>query len=1416
MFEAARLTDPIAHTGALGGFQIGAVIGIALIAAVAFATFTCGFGVALLAGLLAGVGAAAILGLGEAIGKMFSSPSGTISSASPNVFTNSRGAAYATASTTVCSKHNPVPLIAEGSGTVFINGRPAARKQDAIACGAKIDDGSGNVVIGGGRVAWLPVADEVPSWLRTTVDWAFALAGLVGGLAGLVKAAGGLSRAVVPCAAKFIGGFMVGEAVGRYVAAPVVSRVMGGLFGRPVDVATGRKLLLAQDEVDVVVPAPLPVVVNRFYSSGVTREGALGRGWVLPWELRLEPRDGRLWLVDAQGRETGFPPIPPGHTLYSEAEQRYLACTHDGRYILYDLNEIYYDFGHVDVAAGAVGRLQRIEDRSGQWQAFVRDDDGRVQAIHAGGGVHLRLAYDDASGQRLVAIERVGGDARVLVRYDYDADGQLVTVLDANGHAARRFTYADGLMTSHTNALGLVSNYAWTAQDGVPRVAACWSSEGERAEFTYDLPARRTSVRDELGREAHWTYDDHHQIVACTDLDGGGYRIEYDATGQPTRIDLPGERSIAFEYDAAGRLVAETDPLGRRTGTTYDGNSVRVSEVTTPDGARWRADYDHLGRVRATIDPLQRTERYEYAEGLSPLPVARVDARGGRQTMTWNALGLMTAYTDCSGKTTRYAYDAAGYLASVTDALGNHTRFERLPTGEPVRIILPDGTVQESVYDAAGLLIAQRYGPSEGQWLRNARGQVVEARDAAGRRLVYGYDARGRLTALSTDAATGYAFDYDAGDRLVREVRPDGVERRLRYDAAGELVELEKLGAPEARERARRTTLFERDKMGRLLAQRTATSSGTYTWNDADRLVAARRDPTELGAALGVTVSSVTFDYDQAGRLVAEHGAEGSVAYGLDELDNIASLALPHGQRIDLLSYGSGHVHQIRAGDRVISDVERDDLHREVLRTQGRLVQSTGYDSLGRRLWQAAGTRADALGPGQGRLWRTYRYDRLGELAAQHDNVRGRIDYQYDPAGHLLRQDRADDVVPERFVWDAAGNLLDRAPDGSQGRVEGNRLKVWRDIRFEYDAWGNVSRKRKGTRQSQRFTFDAEDRLVAVTTEDAQGTVETRFDYDPLGRRIASSEIRRDAIGGARAQRKRFVWQGLRMVQEVRDGGVSSYVYSPDSPYTPLARLDAVIGGVLAQVGIDRARETARIFHFHTDPVGTPLELTDEAGELAWAGKYTAWGKAERGEDAALLERTEQPLRYPGQYADGGTGLHYNTFRYYDPDVGRYVSQDPIGLLGGDNLYSYTQNTTGWLDPLGWCVTAVVTRGPAGEPLKATARVTLADIGTGTGTNASSRAWARTMGKATDDAGHILGKLLGGSGGTKGVFPQLPSINRGQFRDFERMVANQIKAAGPVDIDIVFKYGRGGTRPTAVIYDVYQNGAKILGNIFTN
>ncbi|RQQ79205.1 hypothetical protein DF134_34875 [Burkholderia stagnalis] len=1289
MYEAARVTDPIEHTSALAGFLVGAVLGIALIAAVAFATFTCGFGVALLAGLAAGIGAQGLLSLGEAIGKMFSSPSGAITTGSSNVFVNGKPAAYATLSGVACSKHNPIPLVAQGSTNIFINNRPAARKDDKITCGATIGDGSHDTFFHGGTETYLPVDDEVPPWLRTGTEWAFALAGLVGGLGGLLKQAGGLSRAVLPCAAKFIGGFVLGEAVGRYVAGPAINRAIGGMFGNPVDVTTGRKILLAESEIDYVIPSPMPVAIKRFYSSSLDYVGTLGRGWVLPWELRLHARDGRLWFTDAQGRESGFPLLRPGQAAFSESDQRYLTCAPDGRYILHDLGETYYDFGRYDPDSGRIGWVRRIEDQAGQWCQFERDSRGRVTEILTCGGLQAVLDYEPEHG-RLGTVTLVHGDERrLVVAYGYDENGQMASVTDANGAVVRRFTYAAGLMTSHTNALGFMSSYVWSNIGGLPRVIATRTSEGEDWAFEYDIESQQTRIRHADGRTAYWRYDAQFQIVEYTDLDGGFYRIKYNDAGMPVTLMLPGERTAAFEYDDAGRIVAETDPLGRTTRTRYDGNSVRPVEIVGADGGAWRAEYDLQGRLQSSQDPLGRENRYEYPKGLTALPTAHIDARGGRTTLEWNRLGELVGSTDCSGKTTRISFDAFGLPLARENALGQRITYDVRPTGEPRRITYPDGSTESFEYDAAGLVVRHvSLGGRIQQSLRNARGQLAEAIDPAGRRTQFRYDAEGRLRELQQEHAR-YMFTYSAGGRLLAETRPDGVERRFEYGEAGELLALDIVGTPDGHaltNRPIRTIRFERDRMGNLKVHHTPTEVTRYERDKADRLVKVERAPTAAGLSLGIAPDAVQFEYDKAGRLVAEHGENGSVHYTLDVLDNVTTLELPHDQTLQMLSYGSGHVHQIRCGDQVVSDFERDDLHREVMRTQGRLVQRSAYDPLGRKVWQSAGFQPESLGRGRGHLWRNYGYDAAGELIETSDSLRGSTQYSYDPAGQLTRRVNTLDRQLEEFAWDAAGNLLDDVQRRSRGYVEGNRLRMWQDLRFEYDPFGNLSTKLRGANQSQRFTYDGQDRLIAVHTQDARGVVETRFAYDPLGRRTAKIDTTFDVRGvKQRTEAKRFVWDGLRLAQEVRETGVSSYVYSPDAPYSPAARVDAVIAEALAAAAIAFAKHGARIYHFHTNLVGAPLEVTDESGELAWAGEYTAWGKVEPSGGQLTVARIDQPLRYAGQYADDSTGLHYNTFRFYDPDVGRFVNHDPIGLYGGGNLYAYGPNSQQWVDPWGWC-----------------------------------------------------------------------------------------------------------------------------------
>ena len=125
---------------------------------------------------------------------------------------------------------------------------------------------------------------------------------------------------------------------------------------------------------------------------------------------------------------------------------------------------------------------------------------------------------------------------------------------------------------------------------------------------------------------------------------------------------------------------------------------------------------------------------------------------------------------------------------------------------------------------------------------------------------------------------------------------------------------------------------------------------------------------------------------------------------------------------------------------------------------------------------------------------------------------------------------------------------------------------------------------------------------------------------------------------------------------------------------------------------IDREQDSSvtQVYHYHNDQLGTPNELTNDRGEVVWLADYQAWGNTakvvwrEQLIDQMQVSQDElQPIRFQGQYFDEETGLHYNRFRYYDPDVGMFTTRDPIGLMGGDNVFAYAPNPTGWIDPLG-------------------------------------------------------------------------------------------------------------------------------------
>ncbi|VVO63721.1 putative deoxyribonuclease RhsA [Pseudomonas fluorescens] len=1277
MFEAARWGDEIEHTSALGGFLIGAVIGLAIATAAAFTICTAGLGGILLS-IAAGVGASFIPAIGESMGAARSSPAGGIKleGCSADVFINNRNAAHATLSQGACDKHPAPVLVAEGSSNVFINNVAAARKGDKLTCGAKISSGSNNVFIGGGTERYLDVDEEIPGWLRVTVDVLMIVASMgraVGpifrlGLTQGLKAAG-------PCALKFGATIAGSYLAGRFIIGPAVERAIGGLSGNPVDLTTGRKVLFESGETDFALPGLMPIEWSRFYASDLNVESVLGRGWVLPWEQSLRRSGSFVYLTDNQGRSVPFVDVEPGDRTYNPYEQIHLVRTEGGHYLLQTLDNTFFYFGEVPDDDTAV-QLQRIENALGHYLHFSYSADNTLTDISAPGGVRVHLHYDNPLG-RLTDVKRVVDNLAVetLVQYRYDENGQLIEVINRNNDSVRRFSYADGVMASHSNALGLTCNYRWQTLGDQPRVVEHWTSDGEHFHYRYDFNQRVSWATDVLGRELEIQYNEDRRVIASRDYGGECYGIALDEAGNMTGLNLPDGNKLAFKYDDFSRLIEETDPLGRNIKYKYHLSTTLVTETTFMDGSTWKARYDAKGNLIAEVDALGH--KTEYLNSDDGLPHTIIDATHKSKYLWWNALAQVERFQDCSGKNTYYRYDERQHLVAVTDALNQTTTLERKPDGEVLRIQHPDGSAESFTYNALGQVLTHTDGKGQTtRLLRTARGLPSSRQDAKGQRIRYEYDQAIRLTALVNENNAAYQFAYDASDRLVEEKRIDNLTRQFSYNLGGHLTRVDEIGYGERGERPQRHTEFERDAIGRLLAKLNADARQDYTYDDADRLLTIERLPTADGKKLGVSAETLDFSYDLLGRLIKETTPQGTLSYDYDPLSNLTTLTLPTGQHLNHLYYGSGHLHQLNLDGQLISDMERDDLHREVLRTQGTLTSCFGYDAMGRKAWQFASTLpaeklSQILNPGiqpellvehaYNPIHRRHQYDPAGELTRTLDKLRGEIKYDYEANGQLHSRDTGKLVDSEEFRYDAAANRLNF--NTSQfDHVKNNRIKQWRDQEYAYDAWGNLVEKRSGLSRLQTFTYDCENRLVKAETL-VNGKLESSgaYRYDSLGRRVAKVS----AVNGVPEQ-KHFLWQGLRMLREETPGQSSLYLYEPGS-YAPLARVDQAEGG------------EQKLYYFHTDQIGTPLEMTDADGSIVWQATYKAWGALERLE----VDDVEQNLRFQGQYFDDETGLHYNTFRYYDPEVGRFITQDPIGLEGGSNLYKYAPSPIGWIDPEG-------------------------------------------------------------------------------------------------------------------------------------
>ncbi|MFJ9006520.1 putative T7SS-secreted protein [Streptomyces canus] len=1102
----------------------------------------------------------------------------------------------------------------------------------------------------------LPMSLLGTGWSSDPGDSAgYLLSNLIGG-----KGAGGVGRAALKDglrgAAKDAA---TGAARGgtRRGLTDVARELKCKLFGSdPIDMATGRMSL---PQTDVSLPARLPLVFSRQFESSYRAGRWFGPCWTSTADQRLEVDAEGVVFVREDGSLLAYPhPAPGVPTLPLAGDGHPLTIDEYGDYTVTDpAAGRVWDFAGPGGDGDGIALLSQIIDRSGQWLTFEYDDEGAPTGIVHSAGYDLRI---ERSEVRITALHLADPDGDIeLVRFGYDAGGHLSTVTKSSGLPTRFTNDVLGRITAWTDTNNSSYHYAYDDED------RCISQGGEAGHlaytYSYGDPDPTTGNRlvtavDSLGHSTLYEINSDVQVTTVTTPDGATTRTTHDRAHRPLTVTDPLGRTVSHAYDEAGRTVLAVRPDGRYTSIAYNAQGLPVV-VRGADGTHVVQQFDEYDNRTALTDASGTTTRFTY------------DDRGHLESVT-NALG----------DTTRVHCDPAGLPLEITDPLGAVTRYSRDAFGRPVRITDPTGAVTGLEWTVEGRLSRRTAadGTTE-SWTYDGEGNCVAHTDASGAVSRFEYTHFDLLAARTGPDGVRYEFAHDTELRLTKVTNPQGLTWSYEYDPAGRLIaetDFDDRTLTYAHDPAGQLSTsttasgdpitFSRDVLGRVIRKEAAGAVTTYAYD----LSGALAEATGPDAVLRL-------HRDETGRVLSETVNDRTLTYTYDELGRRTGRTTPTGATTTWSYDASGNRTGMVASGRTFT-FTHDEAGRELTRHIGESVTLTqSFDPLGRL------TKQDLVGPTGNRLQhRAYTYRPDGNLTAVDDHLNGMRHFDLDAAGRVTAVRAAN--WTETYAYDEAGNQTsaswptEHPSSESTGSREyaGTRITRAGRVRYEHDEAGRITLRQK-TRLSRkpdtwRYEWDAEDRLTSVTTPD--GT-RWRYRYDPLGRRIAKQRLAPD--GESVLEQVDFTWDGTTLCEQTTSSP------SAPNPVTltwdhqglhPLSQTERITASDAPQNEID-----SRFFAIVTDLVGTPTELIDEAGDIAWRTRSTLWGTTAWAADSTAYT----PLRFPGQYFDPETGLHYNYFRHYDPETARYLTSDPLGLGPAPNPATYVHNPHTRTDALG-------------------------------------------------------------------------------------------------------------------------------------
>jgi RHS repeat-associated protein len=956
----------------------------------------------------------------------------------------------------------------------------------------------------------------------------------------------------------------------------------------------------------------------------------------------------------------------------------------------------------------ADNNLITVVDARGKVTSYGYDGDGNNTTVTQDGQTVATYTYDTA-GRVLTSTDGRGNSTG----YTYDANGNLASVTDPLGNKTTYSYDSAGRMTSRVDPLGNVTganplDYTWTwTYDSAGRTLTEADPLGNTTTYTYDDAGNKLTETDARNKTITYAYNAANQLVSITAPDGGVTTYTYDAAGNKLTETNPRNHTTAYTYDANNRLASTTTPLGNKTTYFYDadGNQTKVVEPrgnvagANPDDYATTSTYDAAGRLLTETNPLGQTTTYTYDKVGNQLTVT--DPRGKVTTNTYDGRNRLASVTAADGGVTSYTYDGNGNqltrtdprgkvwtstyelanrLASSTTPLGNKTTYFYDANGRQTKVVEPRGNVSGanpddyatvSTYDRAGRLLTSTDplgNPTSHAY--DAVGNKLSVTDAANKTTGYTYDSVNRLASvIAADlTTTSYSYDlagnltsrtdannhtttytFDADDRRTAVTSPIGQTWTTSYDAAGNVRQTVDANGNATPTSGDGTTTNTYDRAGRLTGidysdatpdvtnaydaagNRTTMTDGagteTRSYDDANRLAEVTRGTDtfsyvyDLGGNLtrrtypGSTMTEYTFDDDSRIATVTSGGA--TTTYDYDAAGNQTMAALP----ID-----DGH------------------------------IETRTYDRAGRlsRLGSArAGTTLVDF---------DYSLDAVGNptQVVRTGTLPGSTTYTYDSRHRLSEVCFAASCVGAsdyiRWTYDDVGNRLSEIrPSGSTSYAynAGDQLTVAGSTSYTYDANGNqVSAGARG------MSYDLQNRIVSLS----EAGMTTTYSYDGDSKRVEVS------TGSLSSQTVRYLWDvehALPQLALERDGNGSTLRY-----YLYGKRRVSVSSGTSS--------------YYAYDALGSVVALTSN-GTPQWSYAYEPFGTS-RAEAKHEASAPANSMRFSGELLDA-TGVYHLRARQYEPALGAFQGIDPAERAidaPAVSTYVYAENQpTVMVDPSG-------------------------------------------------------------------------------------------------------------------------------------